>query len=76
MLEPVEPTHAQVEERAYQIFQERGCEHGGHTEDWLAAEQQLRSAAFERLIRAAAERRIASSRKTRVLAEQASGAAA
>ncbi len=27
--------------RAYQLFEERGCEHGHDLEDWLAAESEL-----------------------------------
>ena len=27
--------------RAYQLFLERGCEHGRELEDWLAAEREL-----------------------------------
>jgi Protein of unknown function (DUF2934) len=32
-----------VRERAYQLFLERGSEHGHHLEDWLRAEAEIRS---------------------------------
>ncbi len=28
--------------RAYQLWQERGCTHGYHREDWLQSEQELK----------------------------------
>jgi hypothetical protein len=58
MAEQIEPTYAQIRRRAYELFEERGCEHGGDVEDWLAAEQQLRVLAFERVLRAAFNHRI------------------
>jgi hypothetical protein len=76
MGEPIEPTHAQIRQRAYRIFEERGREHGGDVEDWLAAEQQLRVAAFESLMRAIVERRSVAPRKTWTRFEEASSAAA
>jgi len=36
-----EPTHAQIEQRAYRLYVARGYEDGLDMEDWLAAEQQL-----------------------------------
>jgi hypothetical protein len=45
--ERIEPTYEQIEQRAYELFLERGCEHGGDAEDWLAAEQELRELATE-----------------------------
>lgn len=33
-----------IAERAYQIWQERGCQHGRDKEDWLAAEKELTAA--------------------------------
>jgi hypothetical protein len=41
MSENFEPTREQIERRAYEIYVERGYEHGGDVEDWLAAEEQL-----------------------------------
>lgn len=35
------PTHDQIAIRAYERFEMRGCEHGFHMEDWLAAEAEL-----------------------------------
>jgi|GEM_PF-600320 len=35
------PTHAQIAERAYFYFVERGWKHGFHDQDWLRAEQEL-----------------------------------
>jgi hypothetical protein len=76
MAEPIEPTHAQIRERAYQIFEERGREHGGNVEDWLSAEQQLRAAAFESLMRTIVDRRVVMPRKTQIHFEEAGTAAA
>lgn len=30
-----------VRERAYQLFEERGCQHGHDVEDWLRAEYEI-----------------------------------
>jgi Protein of unknown function (DUF2934) len=38
-----EPTHAQIEERAYYRYLERGRVDGSDLEDWFAAEADLRS---------------------------------
>jgi hypothetical protein len=35
------PTHEEIEFRAYQIYLERGGEHGWDVEDWLNAEREL-----------------------------------
>jgi Protein of unknown function (DUF2934) len=35
------PTNNQVERRAYELFMERGGEHGHAIEDWVAAEKEL-----------------------------------
>jgi DUF2934 family protein len=37
-----EPTHAQIEERAYYRYLERGCLDGSDLDDWFAAEADLR----------------------------------
>jgi hypothetical protein len=51
MTDRFEPTHEQIEQRAYEIFVERGYEHGGDVGDWFAAEQQLRDRAFDEDLR-------------------------
>lgn len=38
---PPAPTHEDIARRAYEIFLNRGGEHGFDLEDWLQAEQQL-----------------------------------
>lgn len=38
------PTHAEIAERAYQIYVSRGSRNGHAREDWLEAERDLRSA--------------------------------
>ncbi len=35
------PSETQIEQRAYELYLERGCEHGRDTEDWLEAEREL-----------------------------------
>jgi len=35
------PTHDEIEFRAYQMYLERGGEHGRDVEDWLQAEREL-----------------------------------
>jgi hypothetical protein len=35
------PTHEQIAERAYEIWQEHGSHHGAHEADWFQAEQEL-----------------------------------
>jgi hypothetical protein len=37
------PSHDAVAERAYQLYQSRGGEHGADLEDWLRAEEELRT---------------------------------
>jgi len=37
------PTREQIAQRAYELYQQRGGEHGRDLEDWLAAEKQLRN---------------------------------
>jgi hypothetical protein len=36
------PTREQIEVRAYEIYENRGRQHGRDIEDWLAAENELR----------------------------------
>jgi len=44
------PSREEIERRAYEIYEERGCEGGRELEDWLAAERELsqRSSAPQR----------------------------
>lgn len=35
------PSEIQIQQRAYELFLERGCEHGRDVEDWLEAEREL-----------------------------------
>jgi hypothetical protein len=35
------PSREEIERKAYEIYESRGCEDGHAEEDWLAAEQQL-----------------------------------
>ncbi len=35
------PSEAQIEQRAYELYLERGREHGRDVEDWLEAEREL-----------------------------------
>ena len=38
----IEPTHEDIARRAYQLYEERGGEHGRDWQDWLQAERELR----------------------------------
>ena len=38
-----EPTHDEIALQAYLYWEERGCQGGSSEEDWLRAEQELRS---------------------------------
>ena len=35
------PSHELIRERAYQLYEDRGCEAGQHEQDWLRAEEQI-----------------------------------
>ena len=37
-----QPADQQVRNRAYEIYEERGGEHGHEWEDWLRAEREMR----------------------------------
>ncbi len=37
----LELTEELIRERAYQLYEERGCEHGHDLEDWLTAEAEI-----------------------------------
>ncbi len=40
-MKQIAPTQKQIASRAYQIFLERGCQHGHDRDDWLQAEYEL-----------------------------------
>jgi Protein of unknown function (DUF2934) len=39
----IEPPYEEIAARAYQLFVDRGYQHGRHVDDWLDAERELRS---------------------------------
>ena len=41
----IERTHEDIARRAYQLFEDRGGEHGHDWDDWLQAERELRDEA-------------------------------
>jgi Protein of unknown function (DUF2934) len=53
------PSADAIAARAYQLFLERGCQHGRELEDWLAAERELGVASVPSVVtaRRAADRR-------------------
>jgi hypothetical protein len=44
------PTHDEIARRAYQLYEERGREHGHDWEDWFLAEHDLRQRAVRAVI--------------------------
>ena len=38
---PAAPSHDDIASRAYELFLQRGAQHGQDFEDWLAAEREL-----------------------------------
>jgi hypothetical protein len=38
----IEPTRENIAPRAYQLYEERGCQHGRDQEDWFRAEREVR----------------------------------
>jgi hypothetical protein len=48
MARPKKITHEMIAQRAYELFECRGCEHGYDVKDWNQAEQELRQ---ERILR-------------------------
>ena len=38
-----EPSYDEIARRAYELFQQRGAQHGHHMDDWYRAELELRS---------------------------------
>jgi hypothetical protein len=49
------PTHEQIAQRAYELFLQRGAQHGRDYDDWLIAETEL-AATLTRSTRRAAPR--------------------
>ena len=43
----IEPTHEDIARRAYQLFEERGREHGCDWDDWFQAQRKLRQRASQ-----------------------------
>jgi hypothetical protein len=41
---PALPAEQDIARRAYELFVERGCEHGQDWDDWLSAERELLAA--------------------------------
>jgi hypothetical protein len=39
-----------IRERAYELFAERGCEHGHDLEDWMRAEKEISNAGAEKSV--------------------------
>ena len=39
---PATPSHDDIATRAYELFLQRGAQHGQDFEDWLTAERELR----------------------------------
>ena len=37
------PLHDRIRERAYELYESRGREHGQDEQDWLSAEQEFRT---------------------------------
>jgi hypothetical protein len=37
------PSHDRIRERAYELYESRGRENGKHEQDWLRAEQEIRT---------------------------------
>jgi hypothetical protein len=35
------PVEQRIRERAYELYESRGCEHGQDVQDWLRAEQEI-----------------------------------
>lgn len=42
----IEPSHEEIQARAYQLYLQRGSESGNELGDWLQAESELRSEAL------------------------------
>jgi hypothetical protein len=54
---PAQPTEAEIADRAYQLWMERGCPEGTDQQDWLEAERELQGSALsQRLTQMAHEK--------------------
>ena len=42
---PAAMTDSDTARRAYELYEQRGCQHGRDVDDWLLAENELRDAA-------------------------------
>lgn len=42
-LSPCEELHVLIAKRAYELYRERGCQHGSALDDWLDAEREILS---------------------------------
>jgi hypothetical protein len=42
------PTEAEIADRAYHLWLERGCQEGSEEQNWLEAERELHDAALSR----------------------------
>ena len=54
MPEKIQPTHEQIQQRAYEMYLARGGEHGSHEDDWFAAEQELKELEYDTVLPATA----------------------
>jgi hypothetical protein len=71
------PSDAQIQQRAYELFLEHGCEHGRDVEDWLEAERELTELAELRAVEidlASREEPLAESEQPILLKERAAAA--
>jgi hypothetical protein len=55
------PTIQQIEQRAYEIYLERGGEDGRSMEDWIAAEKELAESSSEKPVTGISRSRAAAS---------------
>lgn len=71
------PSETEIQQRAYELFLERGCEHGRDVEDWLEAERELIELAELRAVEpglAADEEPLSEPEETILLSKQAAAA--
>ena len=66
------PADADIARRAFELYCERGCQHGRDVEDWLQAERELREGTNSR---AALSELSAASATLREIGEPATGTA-
>ena len=46
----IEPTHEDIARRAYQLYEDRGGDHGRDWQDWFRAERELRELALRAVV--------------------------